>query len=101
MPRAARRSFTQEVLLHIVNAYIRDRFDFFYLPIDFRTQCNLGYCYINVVDTDTVRDLYRNVGVTAGIPDSLTTNIGPIRPRRRPARSATRAFRWKRGNLGM
>ena len=49
------------MLLQIVNAYIRDRFDFFYLPIDFRTQYNLGYCYINVVDTDTVRDLYRNV----------------------------------------
>lgn len=60
-PPQITRSFTQEVLLQIVNAYIRDRFDFFYLPIDFRTQCNLGYCYINVVDTDTVRDLYRNV----------------------------------------
>lgn len=94
-------SFTQEVLLQIVNAYIRDRFDFFYLPIDFRTQCNLGYCYINVVDTDTVRDLYRNVSFTAGIPSSSITSTGPTRPRRRLARSATRGSRWECGNRGM
>ena len=54
-------SFTQEVLLKIVNGYIKNRFDFFYLPIDFHTQCNLGYCYINVVDVATVLDLYNSV----------------------------------------
>ena len=54
-------SFSQEVLLRIVNGYIPNRFDFFYLPIDFRTQCNLGYCYINVVDVNTVEELYKSV----------------------------------------
>ena len=49
------------MVLRIVNGYIRNRFDFFYLPIDFKTQCNLGYCYINVLDVDTVLDVYNNV----------------------------------------
>ena len=49
------------MILRIVNGYIRNRFDFFYLPIDFKTQCNLGYCYINVLDVDTVLDVYNNV----------------------------------------
>ena len=49
------------MVLRIVNGYIRNRFDFFYLPIDFKTQCNLGYCYIHVLDVDTVLDVYNNV----------------------------------------
>ncbi|KAK8792348.1 hypothetical protein WA588_004846 [Blastocystis sp. NMH] len=60
MIRNIPNSFTQDVVLRIVNGYIRNRFDFFYLPIDFKTQCNLGYCYINVLDVDTVLDMYNN-----------------------------------------
>ena len=28
---------------------------------DARALCNLGYCYINVLDVDTVLDMYNNV----------------------------------------
>ena len=62
-------SFSQEVLLRIVNGYIPNRFDFFYLPIDFRTQCNLGYCYINVIDVNTVEELYKSVMAQSLIHD--------------------------------
>jgi hypothetical protein len=34
-------------------------FDFFYLPIDFRNRCNLGYCFINFLDAATAGRLYR------------------------------------------
>ena len=56
-------SFQQEVLLKIMNNYIPNRFDFFYLPLDFHTTYNLGYCYINVIDVATVRELYLSVRI--------------------------------------
>lgn len=54
-------SFQKEVLLKILNNYIPNQFDFFYLPLDFGTKYNLGYGYINVKDVETVRTLYTNV----------------------------------------
>ena len=93
MIRNVPNSFTQEVLLKIINGYIANRFDFFYLPIDFHTQCNLGYCYINVVDVQTVRVLYDHVGPDATLTFSFITNIGRIRHRRKPARFAMPEFK--------
>lgn len=57
-------SFQKEVLLKILNNYIPNHFDFFYLPLDFSTKYNLGYCYINVKDVETVRTLYVNVRIS-------------------------------------
>jgi hypothetical protein len=34
-------------------------FDFFYLPIDFRNRCNLGYCFVNFLDAPDAGRLYR------------------------------------------
>ena len=34
-------------------------FDFFYLPIDFRNKCNLGYCFVNFLDAADAARLYR------------------------------------------
>lgn len=35
-------------------------FDFFYLPIDFRNKCNLGYCFVNFLDAGMAGRLYRD-----------------------------------------
>ena len=86
-------SFTQEVLLKIVNGYIKNRYDFFYLPIDFHTQCNLGYCYINVVDVATVLDLYNNVILISSSLSSFITNTGLILLHRKHVRFVMLAFR--------
>ncbi len=61
-----RRSFSRETVLAIINKTCRDKYDFFYLPIDQKTSCNLGYGYINMIDTQSVIALYEEVGVVTG-----------------------------------
>lgn len=39
--------------------YFSGRFDFFYLPIDFKNRCNLGYAFVNFVDAGTTVEFYK------------------------------------------
>jgi hypothetical protein len=38
------------MLLEEVNQQHAGTYDFFYLPIDFKNRCNVGYCFINFLD---------------------------------------------------
>ena len=42
--------FTQEELLELVNENFEAQFDYFYLPKDNKTQCGVGFAFINFVD---------------------------------------------------
>ena len=39
------------MLLQKINENHKEKYDVFYLPIDFRNKCNVGYAFINFVDS--------------------------------------------------
>ncbi|KAK8811143.1 hypothetical protein WA538_005304 [Blastocystis sp. DL] len=53
--------FTQEKMLGILDSVIPNQFDFFYMPVDFKTNCNLGFGYVSVVSADSLLCLYNSL----------------------------------------
>jgi hypothetical protein len=56
MLRNIPNKYSQRMLLEEVNALgFEGQYDFFYLPIDYRNKCNVGYCFISFTTNDTAR----------------------------------------------
>ena len=50
--------YTQKMLLQEINENHKGKYDFFYLPIDFKNKCNVGYAFINFVDAIFILKFY-------------------------------------------
>ena len=50
--------YDQEMLLLAVNKRHQGTYDFFYLPIDFKNRCNVGYAFINFIDPKSIPSFY-------------------------------------------
>ncbi|CAA6671341.1 unnamed protein product [Spirodela intermedia] len=50
--------YTSKMLLAAIDENHRGTYDFFYLPIDFKNKCNVGYAFINMVSPSHIVSFY-------------------------------------------
>jgi hypothetical protein len=58
MIRNIPNKYTQAMLLETFDRTHAQKYDFFYLPIDFKNKCNMGYAFINFIHSVYIVDFF-------------------------------------------
>ena len=58
MVRHIPNKYTQEMLIQELNVNNKHKYNFFYLPVDSYNSCNVGYAFINFIDTKFIEKFY-------------------------------------------
>lgn len=59
MIRNIPNKYTKELMIKLLNEKFKNQFDFFYLPIDFKNNCNVGYAFINFIDLSSILPFFQ------------------------------------------
>ncbi|KAL5212144.1 hypothetical protein ABZP36_022991 [Zizania latifolia] len=51
--------YTSKMLLAAIDEFHKGAYDFFYLPIDFKNNCNVGYAFINMISPVHIVSFYQ------------------------------------------
>eukprot|EP01129_Flabellula_baltica_P003382 TRINITY_DN13155_c0_g1_i1.p1 TRINITY_DN13155_c0_g1~~TRINITY_DN13155_c0_g1_i1.p1 ORF type:complete len:410 (+),score=80.30 TRINITY_DN13155_c0_g1_i1:81-1310(+) len=56
--------YDQELLLEAIDQNFSRQYDFFYLPMDFKNHCNVGYAFINFISYTSIPKFYQEFNDT-------------------------------------
>jgi len=77
--------YTREMLVKQLEQDLKGHFDFVYLPIDFKNQCNVGYAFINFRSTeacDIFMQNFNGVEVRKCLPGLNSRKVTEVTPAR-------------------